>query len=170
MNTLNIKQSWGFPNHAKPTHPHLHCAGFPGFGYIRLCCCLGSMDLPVTYLSLLSKTEVSKVHTAQLLSGRASAFPSLFTSRHLPAWPWAAPPLPPLLYLSLLQPSGTHSIVFWESQYKEWESELVMVTRLVCQGCVLHQAHDYQHLHTPQCAHTHCIVSRSSEPLCESES
>lgn len=64
----------------------------------------------------------------------------------------------PLFYLSLLQPSGTHSIVFWESQYKEWESELVMVTRLVCQGCVLHQAHDYQHLHAPQCAHTlHCL-------------
>lgn len=156
VNALNIKQSWGFPSHAKPTPPQFHCAGFPGFGSIRLSCCLGSVDLPATYLSLLSKTEVSKVHTAQLLSGRASAFPSFSTSPHLSAWPWAAPH--PLFYLSLLQPSGTHSIVFWESQYKEWESELVMVTRLVCQGCVLHQAHDYQHLHAPQCAHTlHCL-------------
>lgn len=93
------------------------------------------------------------------------------------------PPLPRLLarpavgsfphapfHLSFIHPSGTHSAVFWESQYKQWEFELVMVTRLVSQGCELRQAHDYQHLHHPQCAHTHPIVSPRSEPLCESES
>lgn len=45
--------------------------------------------------------------------------------------------------------SGAHSTVLWGPQYKQWECELVMVTQLMSQGCVLHQAHDFQHLHTP---------------------
>lgn len=60
---------------------------------------LGSSQHPVNYQSLLSKMEVPKGHTAQMLSGRASAFPPSSTPSHLLAWPWAAPP--PLSIFSL---------------------------------------------------------------------
>lgn len=139
--------------------PQFPCAGSPGFGYIKLFLLFGlygSFQHPVTHLSLPSKMEVAKGHSAQLLSGRASVFPSsspLSTSRHSPGHLPASLPF----CLSLIHPSGAHSAVFQESQDKQWEFEMLMATQLMTRGCAA-LAHDYRHLHTPQRAHTlHCL-------------
>lgn len=88
--------------------------------------------------------EVPKGHSAQLLSGRVSQFShpphhspppgTVLGTVHPPSLPF---------YLSIILQSSTHSNVFQESQDKQWEYELLMVTQLMTQGHVLHQAHDY---------------------------
>lgn len=113
----------------------------------------GSFQHPVTHLSLLSKMEVPKGHSAQLPSGRASVFPSsslLPTFRHSPGH--SPPPLP--LYLSLIHPSGAHSAVFQESQDKQWEFEMPMATQLMTRGCATSGPRLPTPPHSTVCTHT----------------
>lgn len=73
----HLASSGAYPVMLSSSPPQVHCAGSPGFDYIQLFLLFGfhgSSRHPVTHLSLLSKMEVPKGHTAQLLSGRAFAF------------------------------------------------------------------------------------------------